>query len=149
MASTTQESLSIVGNLSDNEDMASTHEDKLEGLTPTSSVASSPDATADKRKPILSSEPTPPRLGVELSELFTENVVAKIWRVAVRELEKQVHYHCFLQYKILTSSRTHQPTTQNTSLPPAPTQTTTPSAKQISGPVVSFPEVCMLCSSAA
>lgn len=27
---------------------------------------------------------------VELAELFAENVVAKIWKVAVRELEKQV-----------------------------------------------------------
>ncbi len=90
MASTTQQNSPTVGSLSDNEDMASTQEDKLEGLTPASSIASSPDATAEKRKPILQSIPAPPRLGIELSELFTENVVAKIWRVAVRELAKQV-----------------------------------------------------------
>ena len=29
-------------------------------------------------------------LNVELAELFAENVVAKIWKVAARELEKQV-----------------------------------------------------------
>jgi hypothetical protein len=85
-----QQSSPVIANLSDIEDMTSTQESKLENPTPASSVASSPDVAAEKQKPILRSQPTPPRLGVELSELFTENVVAKIWRVAVRELEKQV-----------------------------------------------------------
>lgn len=77
-------------NPSDSEDMSSAQEEKLESLTPASSVTSSPELAAEKHKPVPCTPPTPPRLGVELSELFTENVVAKIWRVAVRELEKQV-----------------------------------------------------------
>jgi hypothetical protein len=85
-----QQSSPVIANLSDIEDMALAQENKLENLTPASSVASSPDVAAEKQKPILRSQPAPPRVGAELSELFTENVVAKIWRVAVRELEKQV-----------------------------------------------------------
>jgi hypothetical protein len=85
-----QQSSPIIVNLSDIEDMGSAQENKLENLTSASSVVSSPDVAAEKQKPILRSQHAPLRLGVELSELFTENVVAKIWRVAVRELEKQV-----------------------------------------------------------
>lgn len=92
MAPTTHETSPVIANLSDIEDMASAQDDKLESLTPASSVASSPNVAAEKHKPILQSTPTPPRLGVELTELFTENVIAKIWRVAVRELAKQVSF---------------------------------------------------------
>jgi hypothetical protein len=72
--------------------MSSAPEGKLESLTPASSVTTSPELAAEKHNPILDSTLTPPRLGVELSELFTENVVAKIWRVAVRELGKEVNH---------------------------------------------------------
>jgi hypothetical protein len=88
----------VIANLSDNEDMASAQEEKVESLTPASSVVSSPDVALKKHK-ILQSTPTPPRLGIELSELFTENVAAKIWRVAVRELAKQV-----ISISLLTST---------------------------------------------
>jgi len=40
--------------------------------------------------PLLDPALSTPRLDVELAELFTVNVVAKIQRVAVRELEKEV-----------------------------------------------------------
>jgi hypothetical protein len=90
MVSTTKENSTVIANLSDVEDMASNQEDKLDSLTPASSVASSPDVAAVKGQPKSQASSTPPRLGIELSELFTENVVAKIWRVAVRELAKQV-----------------------------------------------------------
>jgi hypothetical protein len=72
--------------------MSSTQEDHLDSGTSASSVTSSPGVNAGKNKPLLDSAPTTPRLGVELAELFTENVVAKIWRVAVRELEKEVSH---------------------------------------------------------
>ena len=93
-----QQNSPIIANLSDIEDMGSAQENKLENLTPASSVASSPDVAAEKQKPILSSQQALPRLSVELSELFTENVVAKIWRVAVRELEKEVRCQHALKY---------------------------------------------------
>ncbi|PMD30481.1 glycoside hydrolase family 88 protein [Hyaloscypha variabilis F] len=75
--------------------MASNPGDKIDSLTPASSVASSPEVAAQNRQPKSEAPTTPPRLGIELSELFTENVVATIWRVAVRELAKQnppTHY---------------------------------------------------------
>ena len=91
MMLTRKQNSSVVANSSDSEDMASDQKGKADGFTPASSIASSPDATAEKHKRISQASSTPPKLGVELSELFTENVVAKIWRVAVRELDKQVY----------------------------------------------------------
>jgi hypothetical protein len=90
MVSTTKENSIVIANLSDVEDMASNQEEKLDSLTPASSVTSSPEVAAQKRQAKSEASTTPPRLGIELSELFNENVVAKIGRVAVRELAKQV-----------------------------------------------------------
>jgi hypothetical protein len=87
--SSTQQNSPIIASLSDIDDMAVAQEDKLDNLTPASSVASSPNVTIEMHKQILSSSSAPPRLAGELSELFTENVLAKTWRVAVRELKKQ------------------------------------------------------------
>ena len=149
MISTTHENSTVIANLSDAEDIASNQKDKWDSLTPASSVMSSPDVTAGKRGPVSQASPTPPRLGIELSELFTENVVAKIWRVAVRELNKQVHPQIPCSIHQLTLSRILQPTIRNTSPLQDQRQTTTPSAKPNSGHAVSFQGACTHCSSGA
>jgi hypothetical protein len=68
--------------------------------------------------PLLDPALSTPRLVVELAEPFTVNVVAKIWRVAVRELEKEVSplpYQTKIEYTN-TKQESLQPTAQPSKL---------------------------------
>ena len=60
--------------------------DSAAGTTTTASSASSPPAIKEFDS-VLGPRP---RIDLDLAELFSENVAAKIWRVAVSHLEQEV-----------------------------------------------------------
>lgn len=61
------------------------------GTTTTISTASSPPAAKEHD---LTLDPGP-RIDLEFAEVFSENVAAKIWRVAVSHLEQDVSFNHF------------------------------------------------------
>jgi hypothetical protein len=57
-------------------------------------TSSADDSTMELESPSFSVKPGP-RIDIELAGLFTENVAAKIWRVAANLLQQEVGYISF------------------------------------------------------
>lgn len=56
----------------------------------TAESSSSLSPSIEMTEPIIKSGYSTQNLALDLKELFSENVLAKIWRVAVKELKKEV-----------------------------------------------------------